>query len=274
MNTTESRSVFVTVAPNGARHGKADHPGIPISPRELAETAVTCAEAGAAMIHLHVRDRHGRHSLEPEHYRPAIREIRQAVGDTMLIQVTSEAAGVYGPGDQMRLIEALAPGGVSIAIRELFSDGADADRAARLLITLRELGSMVQYILYSDADIRQYRDLVADGVIPHGRHLVLFALGRDADTEASSKRLREYVTTLENAAPWMVCAFGHRSFDILTAAALADGHVRIGFENGWLLPDSSVAADNAALVRTMAQRIHACGCRVATVAEAQALYSE
>ena len=64
--------VVVTVAPNGGRKTKADHPALPLTADELARTAAECLERGASMIHLHVRDAEGRHSLDPEAYRATI----------------------------------------------------------------------------------------------------------------------------------------------------------------------------------------------------------
>ena len=94
---TDSNTVIVAVAPTGARHHRIDHAALPLSPRELADTAVACKEAGAAMIHVHVRNEDGRHSLEPVHYQPAIDAIKAAVGDAMLLQLTSEPAGISEP---------------------------------------------------------------------------------------------------------------------------------------------------------------------------------
>src|SRR5579863_3077605 len=64
--------VIVTVAPNGGRKTKADHPALPLTADELARTAAECLERGASMIHLHVRDKDGGHSLDPEAYRSVI----------------------------------------------------------------------------------------------------------------------------------------------------------------------------------------------------------
>ncbi|MGI9284212.1 MAG: 3-keto-5-aminohexanoate cleavage protein [Pseudomonadales bacterium] len=272
MNSPGGTPVFIAVAPNGARHGKSDHPGVPISPRELAETAVTCAEAGATMIHLHVRDEHGRHSLEPTHYRPAIREVRHAVGDAMLIQVTSEAAGIYTPQQQIRLIEALVPDGVSLAIREIFANAADSDAAARFLESLRQQRTLLQFILYDREDVQRYQQLIANGVIPDNQHNVLYVLGRYSNAGSTPEDLHTFIAEFNNAAPWMACAFGRQAVNVLTEAASSGGHVRIGFENGWFLPDGSVASDNAALVRTMAARVRESGHRVANVADARALF--
>ena len=57
-----SRPVLITVAPNGARKLKQDHPALPISPLELGATAASSLDAGAAMLHLHVRDKALQHS--------------------------------------------------------------------------------------------------------------------------------------------------------------------------------------------------------------------
>ena len=81
---------MIAVAPNGARKQKADHPALPLSSAELAETAMQCRDAGACMIHLHVRDARGRHSLDTDAYRQAITAVRDAVGPDMIIQITTE----------------------------------------------------------------------------------------------------------------------------------------------------------------------------------------
>ncbi|MGH6903418.1 MAG: 3-keto-5-aminohexanoate cleavage protein [Geminicoccaceae bacterium] len=58
--------LVVTVAPNGARRTKTDHPDLPITPAEIARDAAWCADAGASVLHLHVRAGDGRHSLDPD----------------------------------------------------------------------------------------------------------------------------------------------------------------------------------------------------------------
>ncbi len=75
--------VPIAVAPNGGRRTKADHPALPMTPEELARTAAECLDAGAAMIHVHVRDRDGKHLLDAEAYRQAIGAIRAEVRDRL-----------------------------------------------------------------------------------------------------------------------------------------------------------------------------------------------
>ncbi|MDH3589725.1 MAG: 3-keto-5-aminohexanoate cleavage protein [Gammaproteobacteria bacterium] len=266
-NPTCQAPVLIAVAPNGARYTKNDHPALPISARELATTAVDCAEAGAAMIHLHVRDENGQHSLEPSHYRPAIDAIQQAVGDAMLIQITSEAAGIYKPEDQIRLLDKLQLSGlsVSIAVREFFAGAGKA--ASGFLGRLQQTGALIQYILYNRHDVRRYQQLLHAGIIPGGQHFVLFVLGHYPHSSMQPESLNNFLSEFEVAVPWMACAFGSNAIELLSEAAARGGHTRIGFENGWLLPDRSIAPDNASLVRALTTRITESGGEVARIAE-------
>ncbi len=109
-----SEVAAIAVAPNGARRGKADHARLPITPEEIAREAKLCAEAGASLLHLHVRDDDGRHCLDAGRYREAIAAVRQSVGDALVIQVTSEAAGRYGPDEQMEAVKRLKPEAASV----------------------------------------------------------------------------------------------------------------------------------------------------------------
>ncbi len=250
--------VILAVAPNGARKTKADHPALPISPAELAATAAACAEAGAAMIHLHVRDEAGGHSLDVEAYRAAIAAIRAAVGDRLVIQVTSEAVGRYKPQEQMAMVRALRPEAVSLAPRELLPEdpdgGADEGEVADFLAWLDTEGILPQFILYAADELERFDDLQTRGVIPAGQRFLLFVLGRYSKTQESRPaELLPFVAANRRGHPWAVCAFGRRETACAIAAMTLDGHARVGFENNLHLPDGGLAPDNAALVAAAAR---------------------
>lgn len=246
--------VILCVAPNGARRTKADHPTLPMTAQELAVTAALCLDAGAAMIHLHVRDQHGQHLLDAEAYRHATQTIRQAVGHRLVIQVTSEAAGRYKAPEQMRVIRATKPEAVSIALREIVPDQDSEIEAASFLLWARQNKIMVQTILYDQQDVLRYIDLRARGIIPPGQDFLLFVLGRySAGQTSQPKDLLPFITTAPQHVPWAVCAFGAQENACALTGMCLGGHVRIGFENNLLLSDGSTAADNAALVAQAAQ---------------------
>lgn len=120
-----SKPFVIAVAPNGARRGKINHPRLPIAIAEIAAEAARCREMGAAMLHLHVRDSSGRHTLDADLYAEAIAAVRRAAGADLIVQITTEAVGVYSPQEQMAVVDALAPEAFSAALRELLPDERD-----------------------------------------------------------------------------------------------------------------------------------------------------
>jgi len=94
MTTAAGKPLLITVAPNGTRREKGEHASLPLAAREIGFTAAACRDAGAGMIHLHVRDELGAHSLAPHLYRVALREIRHLAGTELFVQVTTESCCV------------------------------------------------------------------------------------------------------------------------------------------------------------------------------------
>lgn len=264
--------LIIMVAPNGAYKSKDDHPRIPLSAPELAQTAAECAQAGAAAIHLHVRDARGRHTLDPGVYREAIAAIRAEVGERLLIQITSEAAGIYAPPEQMRAVRELEPESVSLAVREIIPDEAAEPQAGEFLRWLLAAGILPQFILYSAEDVARYHRLRERGVIPRGRHFVLFVLGRYRSGEASNPRdLLPFLAAHGEQSQWAVCAFGAGEHACAVAAAALGGHVRVGFENNLQLKDGRRAPGNAALVEQIRGAAEALGRPLADAARAREL---
>lgn len=266
--------LILAVAPNGARKTHADHPALPISPEELALTAARCRRAGAAMIHLHVRDAEQKHTLDVGRYREAIEAIREEVGTGLVIQVTSEAVGQYRAPQQMAMVEALQPEAVSLAIRELLpEEGADEAGVARFLADCRAAGILLQFICYDAADRRRLEALREKGTIPEGRLCVLYVLGRY--TAGQQSHPADLLPFLQDEAGrahcWSLCAFGAREAACATAALTLGGHARIGFENNLLLPDGSRAPDNAALIGVVAEVAKSLGRPLADAAAARKL---
>jgi uncharacterized protein (DUF849 family) len=241
-----SQPIAIAVAPNGARKTHADHPALPITPDELAACARQCVDAGAAMLHLHVRRPDGTHSLEPDDYRPAVAAV----------------------------LRALQPEAISAALRELVPDAAHEAEAARFFGELAAARTAIQYILYSADDVVRYRDLRARGVLPDTPHWVLFVLGRySAGQRSDPSDLLPFLQAwadggaLTANVPWAMCAFGPREAECALTAALLGGHARLGFENNMALPDGSTAPDNAALVTNLRRHLDALHRPLASAAE-------
>ncbi len=257
MNVSAERSpVVIAIAPTGARKGKADHTGIPITPDEIVADAMACCEAGATMIHLHVRDQAGGHTLDADAYRAAIDALNGALGDALVVQMTTEAVGRYRARQQIEAVEALRPEAVSVAIREVVPDSVSEERAAAFFAWMAGEGVLPQIILYAPEEVAAYDDLRTRGIIVDNKHSVLFVLGRYAtDQRSSPSDLIPFVAELAARrieVPWMVCAFGVREADCIATAIGLGGHARVGFENNHYRPDGSVAASNAEAVANAA----------------------
>lgn len=247
--------LVLAVAPNGARKTRKDHPAVPITPGELADCAAACRDAGASMLHLHVRNAAGGHSLAPSDYRPAVEAVRRAVGRSLVLQLTTEAVGIYAPAEQRATVRELRPEAVSLALREILPDADSEREGAEFLAWAHREAIVAQFILYSPEDAARYIDLRRRGIIPKGRHWVLFVLGRYSPGQRSSLAdllplLAAWQAAGEISAgiAWAICAFGSREIECGLGAAALGGHVRIGFENNLHLPDGSIARDNAELI--------------------------
>lgn len=248
-----STPLLITCAPNGAYKQRSHHPALPLTPSELAFTAKECLDAGAAMLHLHIRTAEGRHSLDPAVYLDATVRVRQAVGTAMVIQITSEAAQVYQPAEQIAAVQAVKPEAVSIGLREVDTPATGDHGLAAFFGWLARERVMTQVILYDTADLQRWQELRARGVVPDAPWSLLFVLGRYSAGQTSSPHdLLPFVQLHTGHEPWSMCAFGPSEHACATLAATLGGHVRVGFENNLYLNDGSMAPHNAALVHQVA----------------------
>lgn len=243
---------LLAVAPNGARKTKEDHPALPMTIEEIAQEAKVCLDAGAGMIHLHVRDELGHHSLSVDIYQRAIEAVKIATDNQMLIQVTTEAVGKYSPDEQFGMIHVVNPDAVSIAIREIGKlDELDIFENFDLM---RENNILPQLILYNETDLAKYQYWLDEGILPGNAYPVLLVLGKSH--AQGSFQLSDLQNKLEfPASNVMVCAFGDEEFAAGKLAIDHDWHVRLGFENNQLLKNGEEASCNADLIMQMAEYI-------------------
>lgn len=262
------RPAIICAAINGARRTPADHPALPVTPEGILREAQACQKAGAAMLHLHVRDGDRRHSLDGGLYAEALAALEDL---DMVIQITTEAVGRYAPEAQAECLVRLTPAQASVSVREIARDAAVA---ARLYRDADAAGTEIQHILYDDADLQQLKAWQAAGVVPSSRLNLLFVLGRYQPAEpARAQDLPDRLRGMPADSLWSVCAFGQSEAACAAMAFALGGHVRVGFENNLHLPDGRLAPDNAALVTNAAALARTIGVRPATPAETRAILS-
>ena len=246
-----TQRIIVIAAPNGARYTRQDHPALPITPSQLACCARDLVATGVSILHLHVRDERQQHSLDPAHYRSAIAAIRKEVGDRLVIQVTTEAVGRFTTAQQMQMVRELKPEAVSLALRELCPDEASEREAAAFFAWLRREHILPQYILYSREELVRFDALRRRGLFADDRPFCLLVVGKPSNGNSNDAlELNQLLEAVDcTAFPWAACRFGPKELETMLEAVRAGGHVRIGFENNWTLPDGRIARDNTELIR-------------------------
>jgi uncharacterized protein (DUF849 family) len=247
----------VMVAPNGARRTKADHPALPITVAEVVDCALACHAVGADGLHAHVRDASGAHVLDAGLYAELLAELTRRA-PTLFVQVTTEAVGRFSAAEQRKLVHDLRPPAVSIALREILSDGDEAANA-RLFAFCDEAGIAVQHILFTPEEATQLAELVARGVVPKRGLQVLHVLGRYTPGQVSSPADLDAPLAAGAAlqADWAVCAFGRAETACLAEAVRRGGKARVGFENNLHNADGRIARDNAERVAEVVAAIGA-----------------
>ena len=230
---------------------------LPITAEELARAAAECLDQGAAMLHLHVRDAEGVHLLDADVYRAAIGRITAAIGDRLVLQISSGSMGRYSSARQMAVVLETNPEAASFALRELAPETKDEPQFRGFLERLKRMRVWPQIILYSPEEARRLAAMQKRGMIPFDQIAVLYVLGRFSllRRAAPSDLLPFLAPDMPHFAWWSVCAFGRRELACAVAGALFGGHARVGFENNVALPSGQQAATNAELVGAAARAL-------------------
>ena len=260
MSIQDPRPLLISVAPNGPRRGKQDHEDLPLTAAEIGRVAAACREAGAGMIHLHVRDGAGAHSLSPQLYRVAQREVRHLAGSSLVVQVTAESEGVYDLAQQMASLRSLDMAAASFRLAEFFPSELVQAAVAEFFAWLVARGVACQFELDSPAQVAQLKQLVLRGHLALPQPHALFVLGRPGQRgDADPAELDAFLAHWPKAWPWSVCAYGRTELLLARRAIERGGHVRVGFEYALVDGDGQLLASNEQRVAQVAAIAAECG---------------
>jgi 3-keto-5-aminohexanoate cleavage enzyme len=264
---------IITAAIVGAETTREQNPHLPITADEIGEEARRCADAGASVIHLHVRDEQGRASQEATRFRSAIRAIR-ARTDVIIQTSTGGAVGMSvdercGP---LTLEGADAPEMATLNVGtinfgdEIFANPApQTDDVAR---RIRSRGAMPEVEIYDAGHLDIAADMVRRGLIDPPLHFQ-FVLGVRGAMAATSRNLEFLVQGVPRGSSWGVAGIGRHQLPLADLAILRGGNVRVGLEDNIYIDKGVLAEGSAPLVARAAALIRARGRTVATVAEAR-----
>jgi uncharacterized protein (DUF849 family) len=269
MSNLAHEPLIIMVAPNGARRNHQDHVALPVTIDATVASALACQQEGASILHAHIRDQQGKHSLDAGIYSELLAEMASRVPN-MLVQITTEAVGQYSASQQMNLVTKLCPQMASVALRELVPNSASEAGAKRFFSWAGEAQVQLQIILYDGADVARLMRLRQAGVIGIKHNCVLYVLGRYSENLLAEPKELQAFLTLENqdTGTWFACAFGQQEHACMVSAINQGGHARVGFENNLWLPTGELAPGNQTLVSQVAAYALGQGREVATAQQA------
>ncbi|MGE2714021.1 3-keto-5-aminohexanoate cleavage protein [Mycolicibacterium litorale] len=227
--------VYVQACINGARTPDA-HPGLPVTPEQLAAAAVAAHEAGAQSVHLHPKDAGGADSLDPEIVGAAITAVRHAAPGLPLGVTT----GYWALPDAQRRLRTVESWSVLPDFTSLNWHEPGSPELAQLLLG-KGVGVEVG-IFHAEAA----ESWAASAVAPHCLR-VMIELQADEDA-ATADTLLDIVRSAGSPAPVLLHGLDESCWPLLQHAGVRNLQTRIGLEDTLLLPDGSPAPDNAALV--------------------------
>jgi 3-keto-5-aminohexanoate cleavage enzyme len=261
--------LIITVAGVGAEIGKEQQPGLPITPEELAVDARQCAEAGASIYHLHVRDSRGRPTMDVGAFRAA----RDAIASTtdLIVQFTSGGAVTdpeearCAPLELRPEMASLTTGSVNFG-DEVFLNPLPLVR--RFYTRMRDLGILPEFEVFEPGMIAN-AERVVSSEDDHHRHFD-FVLGVPGGMPAWPDALEFLAGHLPAEATWSATGIGRAHLPVTHGAIELGGHVRTGFEDVRYFRPGELATSNAQLIARVAALARDQGREVAEPGEARA----
>ncbi|TCP53462.1 uncharacterized protein (DUF849 family) [Tamaricihabitans halophyticus] len=286
-----NREVIITAALTGAADTVGKSEFVPVTPEQIAISAVDAANAGAAVVHIHVRDiESGQGSREVSLYREVVRQVRES-GVDVVINLTAGMGGdlvidqedplkpVDGTDlvnglDRLPHVEELLPDICTMDCGSLnFGEGSqlyistpDMLRAGAKRI--QELGVKPELEIFDTGQLWFATKLIEEGLID-APPLFQLCMGIPYGAPADPGVLQAMVNMLPDGANWASFAIGRDQFPWVAQSALLGGQVRVGLEDNLYLA-KGVKATNAQLVERAVTIIEAMGGTIATPDQARA----
>jgi len=285
------RKTILTCAVTGNLTRPDQTPHLPITPEQIANECLAAAEAGAAVVHIHVRDPvTGKPSMEIDHYRDVVDRIRRQRAD-LVINLTTGPGGryvpseddpkIYAPGTTLlppeKRVEHIALIRPDICSLDLNTMNSGPDvvintprNVRRMAAVIRSSGVMPELEIFDSGDLHLARDLITEGTLD-GPGLWTFVLGVKYGFSASPETLMYARNQLPAGAIWAAFGIGRTEFPMVAQSWLYGGHVRVGLEDNIYLEKGVLAKGNAELVSKAVDILKSLGGDVASPAEARKL---
>src|SRR3982074_2320375 len=285
------RKVMISCAVTGSADTPGRNPAVPVTPEQSARSAIDAAKAGAAIVHIHVRNPEPpRPSMNPAHYREVVERIRDS-GSDVVINLTTGPGARFAPGAE----DPLKPGPGTIMksaaervqhIVELKPEICSLDMGSMnmgphvfvntpgyletMAVAIRDAGVLPELEVFEAGHLLLAKRMIETGHIkPPGMFQICLGI---AWAQPATPEAMSYMRSLLPASsPWFAFGISLHQFPMVAQAVLLGGHPRVGLEDNIYLEKGKLAPSNAALVEKAGRIIEILGDIVATPADARAL---
>ncbi len=270
------KRVAITCAVTGAGDSVGRHPAIPVTPAQIADAAIEAAQAGAAIVHIHVRNTEtGKGGRDPAHFREVVDRIRNSGTDVVLNLTAGMGGNVHRPyedptkdgpetdlvtsEERFRHVEELRPEMCTIDCGTMnFGAESIAMNRRRDLMWMatraRELGVKPELEIFDMGQMGHALELIAAGLIDEPP-MFQFCLGIAGGAPATTEAMMALKAMLPPKAHWAAFGISRHEFPMLMQAVLLGGHVRVGLEDNLYL-EKGVFATNRTLVEKAVRILH------------------
>lgn len=263
--------LIITAAICGAEVTKEQNPAVPYTVEEIVREAKSAYDAGAAVVHLHVRRDDGTPTQDKERFRICIDAIKKEIPDVILIPSTGGAVGMSSE-------ERLQP-------TELFPEMATLDCGTcnfgddvfeNTMPMMRDFGKRMlenhikpEYECFEMGHLDTILRMAKKGEVPGTPMQFNFVLGVSGCTPATVENLSWMVRQIPAGSTWTATGIGRAAFPMAAAAIVMGGNVRVGFEDNLYLEKGILAKSNGELVAKVVRLAKELGREIATPAEAR-----
>jgi len=284
-----SKPVILTCAITGGDDTAGRFPAVPVTPQQIADSAIDACKAGAAIAHIHVRNPDtGKPSIELALYQEVVERIRDS-GSPVIINLTTGAGARFIPSDdtantvgegsnlrtpveRSRHIAALRPEICSLDMGSLnFGKGAliNIQKHIETIATvIREAGVKPELEVFDTGHIALAKHMIGQGLI-EPNPLWQLVMGVPWGAPADPDMLMAMRNLLPAGANWAAFGIGPKEYPMLAQSALLGGHVRVGLEDNLYIEKGVQATSNAQLVEKGVNVLKTIGFEVATPAQAR-----
>jgi 3-keto-5-aminohexanoate cleavage enzyme len=265
-----SESVIITCAITGNKTTRQMNPNLPLTPKEQGIAAAQAVEAGASVIHLHVREDDGSESHRLERFEEAIYEIHSRVPEAIIEVSTRGAVGedIDYRGNCLDLkpeMCSLNIGTLNIGDEVFLNDPHDV---RKLAARIYEMGVEPELDMFDVGMMESAFTLLKKGILREPMRFLL-VLGIPGGVSADLRNLIHMVSLLPPGTHWTALGIGRFQLSIATHALLLGGNVRVGLEDTAYFRKGEVAKSNAQLVERVARLSREFGREVATPEQAR-----